>query len=66
MDLKDNDGNTALLLAVQEDHPAAVERLLVRGADPEIVDASKAAPIHKAVELNRVQVLEVIYDTGSE
>ena len=50
VDMKDNDGSTALSLAVRirVEHPNLVDCLLACKADPLVVDNSKRAPLHFA------------------
>ena len=45
----DNDGNTALHLAAENNHPAVIRLLLDAGADSSIRNVAGGAPIHVAV-----------------
>ncbi|RYP74500.1 hypothetical protein DL771_002974 [Monosporascus sp. 5C6A] len=50
LDSRDNEGRTALLMAVENNHRRMVEMLLARGADPNIPDRYGKTCLHLAVE----------------
>ncbi|RYO92442.1 hypothetical protein DL763_004669 [Monosporascus cannonballus] len=50
LDIRDYDGRTALLMAVENNHRRMTEMLLTRGADPNMPDRYGKACLHLAVE----------------
>ena len=59
LDLQDNDGNTPLHYAVENNAVDALSCLLQSGANSSIVNNDQNGPIHLATQLNKVQILQV-------
>jgi ankyrin repeat protein len=58
---------TALHFAVSGAHEAAVERLLERGADPNVRDeGDNALPLHFAAEKEHLPIIRLLVEHGSE
>jgi ankyrin repeat protein len=63
INLSDEDGNTALHLAVTSGEKESVETLLQHGASADIYNQKKFAPIHVAVDL-RPDMIDVSHKTN--
>jgi hypothetical protein len=65
IDAKDNNGRTALMLAVLQDRSDAVMELLRRGADPNVADNSGVTPLQVARAKNRPQIVDALVQAGA-
>ncbi len=60
IDAQDEDGNTAILLAVDYNFPELIRVLVIEGkAKIDILNNLKMAPVHYAVEQSRAECLKV-------
>lgn len=62
LDAVNNDGNTALHLAVTTQSPELVTLLLKNGANFSIRNNEQMMPLHLAAELSNVYVMKVSHD----
>lgn len=60
VDATDNNGNTALILAVNKGLPDMVKKLLELGADPSLKSNKNMSPLEDACALNKLSVVKVI------
>lgn len=64
VNLKNKAGNTALSLAAQANHEAAVRALLTLGADATIGDATNNTPLHRAAQLGCKETVKILVQHG--
>ncbi|VDM39507.1 unnamed protein product [Toxocara canis] len=64
IDAQDDCEDTALMLAVKSGRRAVVEFLLDSGADPTIVDERDRTPLHHAVAVQSIEIVQLLLDTG--
>ncbi|HVB89837.1 MAG TPA: ankyrin repeat domain-containing protein, partial [Beijerinckiaceae bacterium] len=65
LDLRDNNGDTALVVAVQEDHPACVDALLDAGAGVDAPDALGRTPLMRAVWAANQRMVHKLLDKNA-
>uniref|UniRef100_A0A672PB76 Ankyrin repeat and SOCS box containing 2 n=1 Tax=Sinocyclocheilus grahami TaxID=75366 RepID=A0A672PB76_SINGR len=56
---------TALMIAVTREHLACVERLLEKGADPDIANKEKETPLYKACEKENPAMVAMLLNYGA-
>lgn len=59
LNVQDNEGNTALHYAVENNAVDALSCLLKAGANMSILNGDQNGPIHLAVQLNCIKILQV-------
>lgn len=64
IDAQDDCEDTALMLAVKSGRRAVVEFLLKSGADPAIVDERDRTPLHHAVAVQSIEIVQLLLATG--
>ena len=61
-EVKNQDGETPLLLAARNDHASAVRALLERGADPNAKDKKGVTPLMRAVLKGSVETVRTVLE----
>ena len=61
LNIQDNEGNTPLHYAVENNAVDTLSCLLKAGANTSILNNDQNGPIHLAVQLNRIEILEVTH-----
>ena len=64
-DARDQDGRTALMLAVLRGQSRAVEMLLASGADPNAADAHGTTPLQAALAAHQQAIAETLQRAGA-
>jgi len=64
--IKNNYGNTALILAAEEGQTAIVGSLLKSGADPNIKDNSGSTALIRAAEMGRTAIVDSLLKSGAD
>ena len=59
INLQTKSGDTSLHLAVEKEHLDIIEFLVRFGADTTILNGNKFAPVHHAIQLEKIASLEV-------
>ena len=65
IEARDEDGRTALMLAVLRGQSDAVNALLARGADPNVVDAHGTSPLQAAVAADQQAIIAALRRAGA-
>ena len=65
IDMSDENGNTALCLAVEQGHTSMVEQLLKYGADVDARDRKFGSALFTAVYKGRADIVQVLLDNGA-
>lgn len=66
INVKKNDGFTALHLAANNDHAAILEALLKGDADPNVTNTERETALHVAVKEGYKQCVEILANNGAE
>ncbi len=66
VDVRDPDGNTALMLAAYRGHAATVRALLERGADPDALNSRGQSPLAGALFKGEDEVCRVLLAAGAD
>jgi ankyrin repeat protein len=66
IELKDDDGCTALHIAAWEDSLATARLLIERGADVNAVDDDADTPLHMAAWKNSIKVAKLLIEHGAD
>lgn len=66
LDVRDGDGNTALMLAAYNGHVETVEMLIARGADVNIPNSRNQSPIAGAIFKGEEEVVRVLKQAGAD
>ncbi|KAK2037554.1 ankyrin, partial [Colletotrichum somersetense] len=66
VDVRDSEGNTALHTAVANGKLVVVLRLLSYGADPNVENAIGWTPVHVAVRMGSVDLVEALVTHGGD
>lgn len=65
IDLKDNEGHTALILACRRERPRVLNVLIQHGASIDAQDNKGRTPVAIAVELDSAELLKLLVDAGA-
>ena len=66
LNLRDNDGQTPLAVAVVESQSEAIARLLAAGVDPNTADNGGATPLHRAAMRGQAEVVQMLLEFGGD
>ncbi len=66
LDVQDQEGNTALMLAAYHGHAATVQELIRRGADVDLRNQRDQAPVAGALFKGEDQVVRLLIDAGAD
>ncbi len=65
LDKQDNDGNTALIIAAQEEHIEVAKQLIEAGANLDIKDNNKDTALIRAVIRGHIEIVKCIVGAGA-
>lgn len=66
VDAENEDGVTALIIAIEAGHADVVRTLLAAGADPNLADASGLTPLWLAAGMGDINVSGMLIDAGAD
>lgn len=66
LDVQDQEGNTALMLAAYHGHAATVQELIRRGADVDLRNQRDQAPVAGALFKGEDRVVRLLIDAGAD
>ncbi|MEV6106422.1 ankyrin repeat domain-containing protein [Streptomyces sp. NPDC051940] len=66
VNLREWDGNTALLWAAENGHTSTLRLLLGHGADTSVADEAGRTPLHRAAARGSLQVVEALVQAGAD
>ena len=66
INMRSQDGRTALILAVRQGHSRIVERLLSLGADPKVIDGYGETPLGLAKKANDADLVRVLEQANAK
>lgn len=66
LDVRDSDGNTALMLAAYNGHAKTVQMLIERGADVDIPNSRNQSPIAGAIFKGEEEVVKLLRQAGAD
>jgi ankyrin repeat protein len=65
LDIRHNDGISALLYGIRHVDARLVHRLLERGANPDFLPGDICAPLHMAINMHLLEIAEDLVDNGA-